>query len=117
MASNRVPLLVGVAVVGTTLLTATALGAVTQGGSRSGHVEMAAGITSSITENGVQVKASVGSPRVAGGTPVSLTVTVRSEQTELAMVDLEAYDPTEKRVFQRTWTSQTLSGGTSSTWN
>ncbi|HEY6793764.1 MAG TPA: hypothetical protein VI248_03665 [Kineosporiaceae bacterium] len=117
MASNRVPLLVGVAVIGTVLLTATALGAVTQGGVRSGHLDAAARITSSVTQNGVQVKASAGSSRVAGGSQVPLTVTVRSDQTQVTVVYVEAYDPLDKRVFQRTWTAQTLDGGRSSTWN
>jgi hypothetical protein len=115
MGSKRVPLLVGVAVAGTTLLTATALGAVTQSGPRTGHVEMAAGLTSSVTQNGVQVKAAAGAARAAVGFRVPLTVTVRSQETQIAVVDLEVNDPHNRRVFQRTWTGLTLVGGRSST--
>src|SRR5690242_20225581 len=111
MGSTRVPLLVGVAVIGTTLLTATALGAVTQGGYRVDPVDSAAQVTSSVTRNGVQMKASAASARVVAGTPVPLTVTVRSSLTRTAIVDLSVHGFSPGSVFQRTWPAQTLVGG------
>ena len=116
MTSKRTPLLVGVAVAGTALLTATALRAVGQGEAGSGRIGMAAGLTSSVTQNGIEVRASAATARVAAGGTVPLTVTLRSSTDQVAVVDLEAYGPTGHRAFQRAWTAQHLQAGRTSTW-
>ena len=116
MTSKRVPLLVGVAVAGTALLTVTALGAVRQPRSDQGRQEVAAGLTSSVTQNGVQVTAAAGIARVAAGGGVPLTVTVRSKRSQTAVIDLEAFTASGRRTFQRFWVDQQLTAGGSSTW-
>jgi len=116
MTSKRTPLLVGVAVAGTALLTATALRAVGQGEAGPGRIGMAAGLTSSVTQNGIEVRASAATARSAAGGTVPLTVTLRSSSDQVAVVDLEAYGPTGHRAFQRAWTAQQLQAGRTSTW-
>jgi hypothetical protein len=116
MTSKRVPLLVGVAVAGTALLTVTALGAVRQSRTDIGRDAMAAGLTSSVTQNGVQVTAAAGAARVVAGGEVPITVTIRSETSQNAVVDLEAFDPAGRRVFQKFWTGGRLNGGHPVTW-
>src|SRR5690242_16705177 len=117
MRGHRVPLLVSVALAGTTLLTATALAAVKQQGRPpAGRVEMAAGLTSSVTQNGIEVRAAAGTARVAAGAVVPVMVSVCAERSQPAVVDLEAYDPRGHRVFQRYWAEQHLTAGRTTTW-
>ena len=116
MTPHRVPVLVGVAVAGAALLTATALRAMSPDRPVTGRIEMAAGLTSSMTENGVEVTAAAGAVRVAGGAAVSLTVSVRSESGRVAVVGLEVYDPAGQRVLTRSWAGQRLLPGTPGAW-
>jgi autotransporter family porin len=65
----------------------------------------------SITSNGFTTSASAPSSTVVVGQPVGINVWVKSIANRSALVDVEIYDGSGQKVFQRYWDSQTFTAG------
>ncbi len=66
----------------------------------------------SLTSAGWTTNATASPASVGRGQSVSLTVTVTSTATRQGLVDLEIYNPSGAKVFQKAWDAQSFTAGT-----
>jgi len=105
---KSVPATAIAALTATTLISATAVGAVRQLSSESAATPIRTVSGGTVSADGVSAAGSVSAGRVTPGGAGTLTARVRSAESRTAVVDIEVYDAAGAKVFQKFWLAQAL---------